>query len=91
MTGPPLIHGRKDTRAFAAALEPPVRAIGGNPDARVNGDWDRWLLKLLEAARVDPILALGDNGLEEAAGSGGHEVRGWLVGMGIGTTFEVAA
>ena len=87
--------------------------MGGHPDARVNADWDRWFLKQLEADEVDPILALGNNGLEEAAGSGGHEVRGWLVGMaavrrrlvwtsyepvrewitgmGIGTTFEVAA
>jgi 2,3-dihydroxyphenylpropionate 1,2-dioxygenase len=77
----PLIHGRKDTRAFAAAREPRVRAMGGNPDARVNAEWDRWFLKQLEAAEVGPILALGENGLEEAAGSGGNEVRGWLVGM----------
>jgi 2,3-dihydroxyphenylpropionate 1,2-dioxygenase len=55
--------------------------MGGNPDARVNAEWDRWFLKQLEAAEVDPILTLGDSGLEEAAGSGGHEVRGWLVGM----------
>jgi 2,3-dihydroxyphenylpropionate 1,2-dioxygenase len=77
----PLIHGRQDTRAFAAAREPRVRAMGGNPDARVNAEWDRWFLKQLEAAEVDPVLALGSSGLEEAAGSGGHEVRGWLIGM----------
>ena len=77
----PLIHGRQDARAFAAAREPRVRALGGNPAARVNADWDRWFLRQLEAAETGPVLALGDHGLEEAAGSGGHEVRTWLAGL----------
>jgi 2,3-dihydroxyphenylpropionate 1,2-dioxygenase len=77
----PLIHGRSDRIAFAAAREPRVRALGGNPDARVNGDWDRWFLKQLEAGDVDPVLALGSAGLEEVAGSGGHEIRTWLIGQ----------
>ena len=31
-----VIHGRRDVRAFAAAREPAVRAMGGNPNAHVN-------------------------------------------------------
>lgn len=76
-----LIHGRRDAQAFAAAREPQVRAMGGNPDARVNADWDRWFLKQLGAGDAEPVLALGSTGLEEAAGTGGHEVRTWLIGQ----------
>ena len=58
-----------------------MRALGGNPDARVNEDWDAWFLKQLTAADLDPVLALGHDGLEEVAGSGGHEIRSWLIGQ----------
>src|SRR5580704_14029137 len=37
-----VIHGRKDVRAVAAAREPAVRAMGGDPNARVNREWDGW-------------------------------------------------
>ncbi|MFC1431742.1 2,3-dihydroxyphenylpropionate 1,2-dioxygenase [Streptacidiphilus sp. N1-3] len=76
-----VIHGRKDTRAFAAAREPRVLAMGGHPDARVNSAWDHWFLERLGALDLDAITALGDKGLEEHAGSGGHEIRTWLAGM----------
>ncbi|WP_405796512.1 2,3-dihydroxyphenylpropionate 1,2-dioxygenase [Streptomyces sp. NBC_01506] len=75
-----LIHGRRDTRAFAAVREPRVRAMGGDPTARVNADWDGWFLGQLAAADTAPVTALGHDGLEEHAGSGGHEIRCWLVG-----------
>jgi 2,3-dihydroxyphenylpropionate 1,2-dioxygenase len=75
-----LIHGRQDARAFAAAREPRVRAMAGNPDARVNADWDRWFLRQLKALDLDPITALGHDNLEREAGSGGHEIRTWLIG-----------
>jgi 2,3-dihydroxyphenylpropionate 1,2-dioxygenase len=75
-----LIHGRRDARAFAAAREPRVRAMGGNPSARVNADWDRWFLRQLGTADLEPVIGLGSDGLEELAGSGGHEVRSWLIG-----------
>ena len=75
-----LIHGRADTRAFAAAREPRVRAMGGRPDARVNAEWDRWFLERLSAGDVDAVAALGHEGIEEHAGSGGQEVRTWLIG-----------
>jgi 2,3-dihydroxyphenylpropionate 1,2-dioxygenase len=75
-----LIHGRADVDAFTADREPRVRAMGGNPEARVNREWDRWFLDVLGGTDLDPVVALGHDGLEEAAGSGGHEVRGWLVG-----------
>jgi 2,3-dihydroxyphenylpropionate 1,2-dioxygenase len=75
-----LIHGRQDAQAFAAAREPRVRALGGNPTAQVNADWDRWFLKQLEIMDVAPITALGTDGLEEVAGSGGQEIRTWLIG-----------
>lgn len=77
----PLIHGRADTRAFAAVREPRVRAMGGNPDAPVNVGWDTWFLDQLSNGEIDTVLALGEDGLEHAAGSGGHEIRSWLIGM----------
>jgi 2,3-dihydroxyphenylpropionate 1,2-dioxygenase len=76
-----LIHGRQDARAFAAAREPRVRAMGGHPDARVNSAWDSWFLQQLVAAEPESIAALGHDGLEAQAGSGGHEIRCWLVGQ----------
>lgn len=76
-----VIHGRKDTRAFAAAREPRVRAMGGDPGARVNTEWDGWFLSRLRGGDLLSVLALGDDGLEENAGSGGHEIRTWLTGL----------
>lgn len=75
-----LIHGRQDAQAFAAAREPKVRAMGGDPDARVNDAWDRWFLDRLTAGDLDAITELGHDGLEKKAGTGGHEIRAWLVG-----------
>jgi 2,3-dihydroxyphenylpropionate 1,2-dioxygenase len=108
-----MIHGRRDVRATSADREARVRALGGNPDARVNSAWDTWFLKQLTAGDLDPVAGLDDEALEERAGRGGHEIRTWLIGfaaagralawtsyepvpewitgMGIGTTFEVAA
>jgi 2,3-dihydroxyphenylpropionate 1,2-dioxygenase len=76
-----MIHGRRDVRAFSATREPRVRAMAGNPDAYVNAAWDSWFLKQLVTADVDPVTDLGDEGLEERAGSGGHEIRTWLAGF----------
>lgn len=76
-----VIHGRHDVRAFSAAREPGVRALAGNPDAPVNAAWDSWFLKQLVAADLDPVTDLGDEGLEERAGSGGQEIRTWLIGF----------
>ncbi|TQS43683.1 2,3-dihydroxyphenylpropionate 1,2-dioxygenase [Cryptosporangium phraense] len=75
-----LIHGRADAVAFAAAREPKVRAMGGNPTARVNADWDRWFLKQLSTPELGPVVELGTEGLEKVAGSGGQEIRTWLIG-----------
>lgn len=77
----PLIHGRTDTRAFAAVREPRVRAMGGNPDAQVNQQWDTWFLERLRTDDIDAVVDLGHTALEKAAGSGGHEIRSWLIGM----------
>jgi 2,3-dihydroxyphenylpropionate 1,2-dioxygenase len=76
-----VIHGRADVQAVAATREPLVRAMGGDPNAHVNSSWDAWFLKQLTAGDLVPIAALGDEGLEEQAGSGGHEIRTWLVGQ----------
>ncbi|MDI5962235.1 2,3-dihydroxyphenylpropionate 1,2-dioxygenase [Streptantibioticus silvisoli] len=76
-----VIHGRKDVRAVAAAREPRVRAMGGDPTARVNAAWDTWFLDRLAAADPAPVAALGDAELEKRAGSGGHEIRTWLIGQ----------
>jgi 2,3-dihydroxyphenylpropionate 1,2-dioxygenase len=76
-----VIHGRKDVRAVAAAREPAVRAMGGNPNAHVNTEWDGWFLKQMADGDLTPVAELGDAGLEENAGRGGHEIRTWLVGL----------
>ena len=76
-----VIHGRANVQAVAATREPLVRAMGGNPNAHVNSAWDAWFLKQLTAGDLMPIAALGDEGLEEQAGSGGHEIRTWLIGQ----------
>jgi 2,3-dihydroxyphenylpropionate 1,2-dioxygenase len=76
-----VIHGRRDVRAVAAAREPAVRAMGGNPNAHVNTEWDGWFLKQLTDGDLAPIAELGDAGLEESAGRGGHEIRTWLTGL----------
>jgi 2,3-dihydroxyphenylpropionate 1,2-dioxygenase len=76
-----MIHGRRDVRAFAATREPGVRALAGNPDAQVNAGWDAWFLKQLVAADLAPVTGLGDEGLQERAGRGGHEIRTWLIGF----------
>jgi 2,3-dihydroxyphenylpropionate 1,2-dioxygenase len=75
-----LIHGRQDAQAFAAAREPRVRSLGGDPTARVNSEWDQWFLRQLSTTDVTPITALGTDGLEQLAGSGGQEIRTWLIG-----------
>jgi 2,3-dihydroxyphenylpropionate 1,2-dioxygenase len=75
-----LIHGRQDARAFAAAREPRVRAMGGDPAAPVNADWDRWFLDILTRTDLTPVTELGHDGLEKLAGTGGHEIRAWLIG-----------
>jgi 2,3-dihydroxyphenylpropionate 1,2-dioxygenase len=76
-----MIHGRLDVRTASAAREARVRALGGNPDARVNAAWDAWFLKQLVAGDPDPVAELGDEALEERAGSGSHEIRTWLIGF----------
>ncbi len=76
-----MIHGRRDVRAFSAVREPGVRALAGNPDAPVNAAWDAWFLKQLVAADLGPVTDLGDEGLQERAGNGGHEIRSWLIGF----------
>jgi 2,3-dihydroxyphenylpropionate 1,2-dioxygenase len=77
----PLIYGRRDVKAVAEQREARVRAMGGDPQARVNVDWDGWFLKQLVADEVEPVVALGHDGLEEQAGTGGHEIRVWLIGQ----------
>ena len=76
-----VIHGRRDVRAFAAAREPAVLAMAGDPNAHVNREWDSWFLKQLSGPDLAPVAELGDAGLEESAGRGGHEVRTWLTGL----------
>ncbi|HEY2220766.1 2,3-dihydroxyphenylpropionate 1,2-dioxygenase [Actinomycetospora sp.] len=76
-----LIHGRRDAVGFAAAREPRVRAMAGDPDAPVNAGWDRWFLDRLTEGDLDTVAALGHDGIEAAAGSGGQEIRTWLVGL----------
>jgi 2,3-dihydroxyphenylpropionate 1,2-dioxygenase len=76
-----LIHGRADVHAFAAAREPRVRAMGGDPGARVNAEWDEWFLARLAAGDAGAVAGLGHDALEATAGTGAHELRCWLAGQ----------
>jgi len=75
-----VIHGGRDPHAFDAAREPRIRALGGDPNARVNREWDRWFLDRLCQADLASIAALTEADLERDAGRGGNEVRNWLIG-----------
>ena len=54
--------------------------MGGNSEAPVNAEWDEWFLDQLKTVDLDPVVELGHDRLEKEAGSGGHEVRTWLIG-----------
>src|SRR6266567_1840727 len=65
-------------------------AIRGADAGRVlivaSGGLSHWLPSndprdALVPAEVEPVTGLGDEGLQERAGSGGHEIRTWLVGF----------
>jgi len=87
-----VIHGRRDVHAVAASREPRVRAMGGNPNARVAAEWDRWFLDRLSAGDLAAVAGLGDERLQAAAGSGAHEVRTWLAGLAaVGTPLRWSA
>ena len=55
--------------------------MGGDPTARVNADWDRWFLQQLSTGDLSHVVELGHDGLEVVAGSGGQEIRTWLIGQ----------
>ena len=55
--------------------------MGGDPTAPVNAEWDHWFLDRLTEGDLDAVADLGHDGIEAAAGSGGQEVRTWLVGL----------
>jgi 2,3-dihydroxyphenylpropionate 1,2-dioxygenase len=76
-----LIRGRADRRAFAAAREPKVRALGGTTTARVSPEFDLWFLDQLRRGGVGRIAQLQTEEVAERAGSGGQEIRTWLTGL----------
>ena len=83
-----VIHGGRDPHAFDAAREPRIRAMGGDPDARVNVEWDTWFLDRLRHGDLAAIAALTAADLEQVAGRGGNEIRNWLIGAAaVGAPF----
>jgi 2,3-dihydroxyphenylpropionate 1,2-dioxygenase len=76
-----LIRGRLDRRAFAAAREPKVRALGGTATARVDEKFDRWFLDQIRHGDLHPIAALSATEILANAGNGGQEIRSWLAGI----------
>jgi len=54
--------------------------MAGNPNTKVNTEWDTWFLKQLSTTTLTPITDLSDETLEEQAGTGAHEIRTWLIG-----------
>ena len=72
-----LIHGRADA-AFAAAREPRVKAMGGNPRARVNREWDRWFLDACSPATSSPSWRWGTTGSRRSpAAAVTRSAAGW--------------
>jgi 2,3-dihydroxyphenylpropionate 1,2-dioxygenase len=76
-----LIRGRLDRRAFAAAREPKVRALGGTSTARVDEGFDRWFLDVIRHGDLQPVAGLTATEIAARAGSGGQEIRSWLAGI----------
>jgi 2,3-dihydroxyphenylpropionate 1,2-dioxygenase len=78
-----VINGRDRVAEFNAARERSSterRKQGGT--GPVNDVWDRWFLDRIMQGDLDPILALDDATLLDAAGVGGQEVRGWIAALG---------
>ena len=76
-----MIHGRLDVHAASSrprVTGPRARRQPGRPGQRRLG---RLVPEAAGHRDLDPVTALGDELLEERAGSGGHEIRTWLIGF----------
>lgn len=74
-----IINGRDRSREVNAEKErvsQERRAEGRK--GKVSEDWDAWFLSLIETNNLEPLHALSDTQIEEAAGNGAHELRSWV-------------
>lgn len=77
------IEGRERAVAYSAMRDRSVaeRAAAGHENP-VNDEWDRWFLDHVARGDLEPVLATDPAGMEEAAGNGAHEIRGWIAALG---------
>lgn len=74
-----IVNGRERSREFNAEKErvSKERRIEGR-EGKINPEWDSWFLNLLETNDLEPLYALTDAEIEDAAGNGAHELRTWV-------------
>lgn len=74
-----IINGRERSREVNAEKERISKERRKEGRAgRVSEEWDAWFLNLLETNNLEPLHALTDAEIEEAAGNGAHELRTWV-------------
>jgi 2,3-dihydroxyphenylpropionate 1,2-dioxygenase len=73
----------QNSRENQANLEAQIARWGKHQVGKINEEFDRWFLALLEAGKVEDITKLSEEELSRDAGNGGHEIRNWLTMVGI--------
>jgi len=56
--------------------------VGSAPMGKVNAEFDRWVMALIEEGDVDELLALSDEEILAEGGEGALEICQWLCAMG---------
>ncbi len=68
------LNGRDSWSEFEVRRRQIVRAAA----PRINAEFDREFLGMLEVGELEPVLALSSAELEERAGNGAQEIRSWI-------------
>jgi 2,3-dihydroxyphenylpropionate 1,2-dioxygenase len=77
------IGGRDRAQSYSAMRDASVRdRKTGGVDGKVNADWDREVLALMEHGDLGPLLSADPAEMEATAGNGSHEVRCWVAALG---------
>jgi 2,3-dihydroxyphenylpropionate 1,2-dioxygenase len=76
-----LIDGKNRVAEMEPQRQAVVRRMGTTADGRINSDWDH---EFLENVRTDLSAVSGypDDGIEDVAGNGAHEIRAWAAALG---------
>lgn len=78
-----IINGRERSREVNAEKERISKERRAEKrTGKVSEEWDAWFLNLVETNNYEPLHALTDAEIEEAAGNGAHELRTWIAAAG---------